>query len=166
MKKSKNVAILADTWYINKKLAGESVSVTLPNIEWLTQSIKAGGNMDIPLVGLTDALDCNVTTDGGVIESAIEPGLKTHEFRWAKSVVKNDGESSTVGCKAFLKMTSKNIPEQAIEEQEATESSYDFSVARYQLYEDGKEVFLYDKISGILRIDGTDYGKSINDILY
>ena len=166
MKKSKNVAILADTWYINKKLAGESVAVTLPNVEWLTQSIKAGGNMDIPLIGLTDALDCNVTTDGGVLKTVIKPGLKSHEFRWAKEIVKSDGSTKTVGCKAFLKMMSKNIPEQAIEEQEAMESSYDFSVSRYQLYEDGKEVFLYDKIAGTLRIDGTDYGKSIKNILY
>lgn len=166
MKKNKNVAVLADTWYINKKLAGEGVSVTLPGIEWLTQSIKAGGNIDIPLVGMTDALDCNVTTDGGILENAIMPGLQTHEFRWAKEIVKTDGTTDTVGCKAFLKMMSKNIPEQAVEEQETMESSYDYSVSRYQLYEDGKEKFLYDKLAGTLRIDGKDYGAKINNILY
>lgn len=166
MKKNKNVAVLADTWLINKKLAGEGVTVTLPSIEWLTQSIKAGGNIDIPLIGMTDALDCNVTTDGGVLVSAIKPGLKSHEFRWAKEIVQKDGTTKTVGCKAFLKMMSKNIPEQAVEEQEAMESSYDYSVSRYQLYEDGKEKFLYDKLAGTLRIDGKDYGKKIKNLLY
>ena len=29
MKKNKNVAVLADTWLIDKKLAGEGVTVTL-----------------------------------------------------------------------------------------------------------------------------------------
>lgn len=165
MKKNKNVAVLADTWYIEKSLAAEGVSVTLPSIEWLTQSIKAGGNIDVPLVGMTDALDCNVTTDGGVLVSAVKPDLRTHEFRWAKEVLKTDGTIKTVGCKAFLKMMSKNIPGQDVEEQEAMESSYDYSVSRYQLYEDGKEKFYYNKLTGTLRIDGKDYGNSLKNLL-
>ena len=166
MKINKDVAVLADTWYADKKLVDENISVTFPNIEWITQQIKSGGNIDIPLIGVTDALDCNITTAGGINTAAIKPGTQTHEFRWVKTIVdKNNGTTKNVGCKAFLKMMSKNIPEITVEVPEAQESSYDFSVTRYQLYEDGVEKFLIDKITGACRIDGIDYGSKIRNML-
>ena len=166
MNKDKNVAILADTWYINHTLVGEDVTVTLPSIEWLTQSIKAGGNIDIPLYGLTDAIDTNVTNDGEFVAAAVTPGTQLHEFRWVKTVVnKTTGDTEEIGCKAFLKLQSKNIPEIGSEPQEAGEGSYDFSTLRYQLYENGVEKFLYDKLTGDLRIDSKDYGNKLKQYL-
>ncbi len=166
MRLDKNGGVLADTWYIDSKLVGEGVKITLPNLEWLTQSIKANGNMDIPLAGLTDALDCNITTDGGIIPAAVKPGMQSHECRWVKTVIDKNGSTKEVGCKAFLKMISKNIPEQAVEEQEAMESSYDYSVSRYQLFENGVEKVLIDKIAGVFKINGTNYAKSLDNYLY
>lgn len=168
MKLNKNAAILADTHYIEKKLVGENVNVTLPSVEWLTQAIKAAGNADVPLYGLTDNLEANVTTDGTNDKTGayIKPGLRKHEFRWVKAVVKKDGTTSNVGCKAFTKMLSKNIPEIGVEPQEATEGSYDYTVMRYQYYEDGKEVFCIDKLAGICRIGGKDYSEKLKNYLY
>lgn len=168
MKKNKNVAVLANTHYIDKKQVGENVSVTLPSIEWLTQQIKGTGNIDIPLVGLTDALDCNVTTDGTSSTETgkyIKPGVRSHEFRWVKSVVKPNGVAEEIGCKAFLKMMSKNIPEIASEVQEAQESSFDYSVLRYSYYENGKQIFLLDKLTGDCIIDGVNYGNRLKKFL-
>lgn len=167
MKKNKNVAVLADTHYIDKKLVGENVSVTLPAVEWLTQQIKGAGNIDVPLVGLTDALDANVTTDGTSTDTAnyIKPGVRSHEFRWVKTVVRPNGVTENVGCKAFLKMASKNIPENAVEVQEATECSYDYSVFRYNYYENGKQIFLLDKLTGDCIIDGVNYGNNLKKFL-
>lgn len=168
MKKSKNVAVLADTHLVNKRIVGEDVDITLPSVEWLTQTIKAGGNADIPLYGLTDNLDANVTTDGTNTDTKelIKHGLNSHEFRWIKSIIDKNGTSKNVGCKAFLKMFSKNISEQAIKPQEQGEASYDFSVMRYQYYEDGKELFCIDKTTGTCRIDGIDYGEKLKNFLY
>lgn len=168
MKKNKNVAILANTHLIDKKIVGENVKITLPSVEWLTQSINAGGNADIPLYGLTDNLEANVTTDGTNTDTKklIKPGLNSHEFRWVKEIIDKNGNAKNVGCKAYLKMFSKNIPEQSIEAQEQGEASYDFVVMRYQYYEDGKEVFLIDKTTGTCRIGGTDYGDKLKKFLY
>lgn len=169
MQLNKNVAVVADTWYENKKLAGENVNITLPSIEWMTQQIKtAGGNVDIPLTGLTDALTCNVSGDGvnSKMKKAITPGLNQHEFRWVKTIVKKDGSVTNIGCKAFLKMMSLNIPEVGVEPEEAQESSYDYSVIRYHLYEDGKEVFLIDKLNGTCRINGKEYNTKQKNYLY
>ena len=64
-----------------------------------------------------------------------------------------------------MKLQSKNIPEIGIEPQEAGEGSYDFSTLRYQLYENGVEKFLYDKLTGDLRIDSKDYGNKLKQYL-
>lgn len=167
MKKNKNVAVLADTHYIDKRLVAENVSVTLPSVEWLTQQIKGTGNIDVPLVGLTDALDANVTTDGTSTDTTnfIKPGVRKHEFRWVKKVVKTNGVSEDIGCKAFLNMASKNIPEIAVEPQEAGESSYDYSVFRYSYYENGKQIFLLDKLTGDCIINGVNYGNKLKKFL-
>lgn len=167
MNKSKNVAVLADRWKIEKEVQADSVKVTLPSVEWLTQQIKAGGNIDIPLVGFTDSLDVNVTTDGMTenAANAIRPGIRSHEFDWVKTIVKPDGTTSDVGCKAFLDMMSKNIPEISVEEQESQEASFDYSATRYQYFENGVEIFLIDKIKRQCIIGGVDYGSKIEKYL-
>lgn len=170
MRIEQTAGIIANSWYEDKKLTGENVNITLPSVEWVTQTIKmAGGEVDIPLFGISGALSCNVTTSGAkygtTIKRAIKPGLHDHEFRWVKKVVKPDGSTKDVGCKAFLQMMSLNIPELGIEKEEAEEQSFDYSVLRMRIYEDGEEVMLIDKKTGKFRVGGIEYNTKMQNYL-
>ena len=48
---------------------------------------------------------------------------------------------------------------------EASSNELTFTVMRYQLFVDGEELFLVDRLAGIVRVAGTDYTKTMNSLL-
>ena len=163
---NKNGPILASKVLCDKAVVAEDVKFTLPEVTFQTVEFQAMGTMELP-IPLTDALEAGITSIGFDKGFYKMLGLesKTFEFRYVQNVVKPSGEQVKVGCKAFIKGVAKNIPGGDLEIGSSFEGAITIAVTRYQLYVDGKEVVLIDKLKGINKINGKDYAKEINSLL-
>lgn len=159
--------VVADTVYADKVLVAKDVSFTLPGIEFITADVQAMGTMTVPLIGLMENLELTVTKIG------VDNGLsrlnrlqkQNLEFRWVQSVISSDGSQSTEGCKAFVRTIPSNIPEIGVEVGSATEVETTYNVTRLQIYAAGAELMCVDRLNQILRVNGKDYYKSIDNLL-
>lgn len=160
-------AVVADTVYADGGLVAKDVAFTLPGIEFLTADVQAMGNMSVPLIGLIENMELAITKIG------IDRGLsrmnrlkkQNFEFRWVQNVVKADGSTGTEGCKAFVRTMPGSVPETGVEVGSASELENTYNVTRMQIYVAGVEVLCVDRLSQILRIDGVDYMRAINNLL-
>lgn len=161
-----NGPILASKVLCDKDVVAENVKFTLPEITFQTAEFQALGALELPMP-LTDALEAGVTHIGFDKGFYKMLGLesKTFEFRFVQNVTKPSGEQQKVGCKAFIKGIAKNIPGGDLELGSTFEGAITIAVTRYQLFVDGKEVHLVDKLKNILKINGKDYAKEINNLL-
>lgn len=147
------------TTYEDGVLTGRDVAIDLPEIVPATADIKLMGTYTMSIWSQIEHMVATITkigVDKGLAKS-IGPGQKTIEARWAQSCIDTDGKSRTVGCKAFLTGECSKIPGISLEVGSAIELPVEFGLRRYNLFVDGKEVFLVDRIAGICRINGVDY---------
>ncbi len=157
---------LATKVLCDKVVVAEDVKFTLPEVTYQTVEHQALGKIEIP-IPLTDAMEAGITYigfDKGLFKML---GLesKTFEFRYVQNETKKSGEQVNKGCKAFIKGVAKGLPGGDLEIGSSFEGAITIAVMRYQLYVDGKEVVLIDKLKGILRINGKDYAKSIKSLI-
>lgn len=150
MKKNKQIAVLADTWHINKSLFAEDVEIKLPELEWKTASVGAGGEMDVPLPGLTDALQTDITIpqNGAELKEAMWTGQKEHQFRWIKKKLKTDGTTEEIVCSATIVGHAMNVPGDDLKVGEGAENTLSIATEKYYRYENGKCLFKYNKLTG------------------
>ena len=157
---------LATKVLCDKEVVAEDVKFTLPEVTFQTVEHQALGKIEVP-IPLTDAMEAGVTYIGfnkGLYKML---GLEsnTFEFRFVQNETKKSGEQKNIGCKAFIKGIAKGIPGGDLEIGSSFEGAITIAVMRYQLYVDGKEVVLVDKLKGILKINGKDYAKEINSLI-
>jgi P2 family phage contractile tail tube protein len=159
--------VVADTFYVDNALAARDVGFTLPEIVPATASVQAMGTFDIPVWQLLENMELTVTKIGIDLgmRKMFKPTPQNLEARWAQTVTDADGATKNVGCKAFVKGTPNKIPGIGIAMGEASENECTYTVTRYQLIVDGQEIFLIDRLAGIVRINGTDYAASLNNLL-
>ena len=159
--------VIADTVYADNTLVAKDVGFTLPGINFLTGTVKAMGDMEVPLIGLLENMQVTITKIG------VDKGLgsmnrlekQNLEFRWVQSVVKADGSASSQGCKAFVRTLPAGFPELGVEVGESTEAENTYNVTRVEIYVSGKEIVYVDRLAGILRINGKDYYGAIANLL-
>lgn len=159
--------VVADTVYADNVLVAKDTSFTLPGLEFMTADVQAMGNMTVPLIGLLENMELAITKIG------IDNGLgrmnrlqkQNFEFRWVQNVVKSDGSTGVEGCKAFVRTMPGAISELGVEVANATENENTYNVTRMQVYANGVEIMCVDRLSQILRINGKDYMKEINNLL-
>lgn len=160
-------SVVADSVYADKVLVARDVSFTLPGLEFMTADVQAMGNMTVPLVGLLENMELSITKIG------IDKGLsrmnrlekQNFEFRWVQNVVKSDGSMKSEGCKAFVRTMPGSVPGLGIEVGSPTEHENTYNVTRMQVYANGEEILLVDRLSQILRINGKDYMAQIRNLL-
>lgn len=160
-------AVVADTVYCDNMLAAKNVSVSLPEITFSTAEINAMGTIELPLVGLIDAMEASITkvgTDLGLIKM-LTPEKHSIEVRFVQNSISADGKSMPEGCKTFLTGIPKSIPGVSIEVGNASENEVSLAVTRYQLYVNGEELLCIDKLNSICRINGKDYFADIAQYL-
>lgn len=160
-------AVLANTVYKDGELVAKDVTVTLPNINYLTAEHKAMGTVELPVLGQIEAMEAAVTKkgyDSGLAKLA-RPEAMNLEFRFVQDVIDSDNVSKPEGCKAFLRAVPKTLPGGDLEPGNVGDTQVTFAVTRYQLIVGGEELCLIDQLKGIQRIYGTDYAKSINSLL-
>ena len=159
--------VTADTVYSHNVLVAKDTSFTLPGLEFMTADVQAMGNMSVPLIGLLENMELTVTKIG------IDNGLgrmnrlekQNLEFRWVQTVIKSDGSTSVEGCKAFVRTMPGSFPETGVEVGSAPEQENTYNVTRMQIYANGTEILCVDRLSQILRVNGVDYMKKINNLL-
>lgn len=163
----KKGAIVGATAYADNVLVAEDVTLSLPAVTPKTQTFSAMGDIELPLP-LYEAMEATVNKigiDKGFIR-LLAPKKRKFEFRWAQTVVKPDGTQKVEGCKAFITGVPKVIfPGGDIAPGENYEGAIPIAVTRYQLYVNGEEKILIDKLKGQVKVDGNDYAKSIKNLL-
>lgn len=161
-----NGPILASKVLVNGEEVAENVTITLPEVNFQTVEFKALGSMELP-VPLTDALQATINSvglDKGLFK-AMKLENQTYEFRFVQNVTKKSGEQFSMGCKAFLKAIPQNLPGGDLEVGSNFEGAINLAVTRYQLYVDGSEKILIDKLKNILKINGHDYAQRVTSLI-
>lgn len=160
-------AVLANTVYRDGELVAKDVTVTLPSVNYITAEHNALGKIELPMLGQIEAMEASVTKKGydvGLAKLAT-PEAMNLEFRFVQDVIGADNVAKPEGCKAFMRCVPKTLPGSDLEPGAVGETQVTFAVTRYQLIVGGDEVCLIDQLSGIQKINGRDYAKSINSLL-
>lgn len=152
--------IVADTVYSDGKLVARDVAITLPEVVPITADLQAMGTMTMPIWQLLENMETAITkigVDMG-LRTLIKPDMKPLEIRFVQTVTDANGVTKNVGCKAFIKGIPNKIPGIGITVGEASEGETTLMTTRYGLFVDGEEMFLIDRLAGVNRIAGVDYG--------
>lgn len=162
-----NGPVVADTVYCDNKLVARDVSATLPEVTATTADVQAMGTLSLPIWQLIENMETAITKIGVDLgfASLIKPDMKAIELRWVQTVTDANGITKNVGCKAFIKGVPNKIPGVGLEIGSAIEGEVTLTTTRYNLFVDGKEICLIDKLSGICRINGKDYAGDIGSML-
>lgn len=159
-------AVLATKVLCGNDTVAEDVTISLPDITFKTVEVPGLGSIEVPTC-LTDNLQATVTAigmDKGFFKML---GLesKSFEFRFVKNKLDTSGDTGIVGYKAFLRCIPSNIPGGGVEPGSSWSGDVTLTTTRYQLYADGVEQILIDKLKGICKINGTDYAKDMQNLL-
>lgn len=151
--------VIGTTAYSEGKLVARDTAITLPEVTPVTAELAAMGTLSLPIWQLLENMEAAITkigTDMG-LRSLIKPDMKPLEFRWVQTVTDANGNTKNVGCKAFIKGIPNKIPGIGITTGEASENECTIATTRYNLFVDGVEMFLIDRLAGIVRIAGKNY---------
>ena len=158
--------VIGTTVYSNGKLVARDTAITLPEITPVTADLAAMGTFSLPIWQLLENLETAITKIGADmgLRELITPDMKPLEFRWVQTVTDANGTTRNVGCKAFIKGIPNKIPGIGVTVGEASENETTIATTRYNLFVDGAEMFLVDRLAGIVRIAGKNYA-DINSLL-
>jgi phage tail tube protein FII len=158
--------VIGTTVYSNGKLVARDTAITLPEITPVTADLAAMGTFSLPIWQLLENLETAITKIGADmgLRELITPDMKPLEFRWVQTVTDASGATRNVGCKAFIKGIPNKIPGIGLTVGEASENETTIATTRYNLFVDGQEMFLVDRLAGIVRIAGKNYA-DMNSLL-
>lgn len=159
--------VVADTVYVDNVLVARDVSITLPEITPVSVDVQATGTLSLPVWQLLENLEQSITKIGldKGLRALIKPEPLSLESRFVQTVTDANGNTRNVGCKAFTRGIPNKIPGIGIAMGESSENECTQTLTRYQLFVDGEEMFLVDKLAGIVRIAGKDYAQELNNLL-
>lgn len=158
--------VIGVTVYSENKLVARDTAITLPEVTPVTADLQAMGTFSLPIWQLLENMETAITKIGvdlGLRE-LITPAMKPLEFRWVQTVTDASGTTRNVGCKAFIKGIPNKIPGIGITMGEASENECTIATTRYNLFVDGQEMFLIDRLAGIVRIANKNYAE-LNSLL-
>ena len=157
------------TAYIEGELVARNTTITLPEITHVTATVQTAlGEHEVPLFGLVESMEATIKKIGADLGLAKALGMetKTFEFRWVQQVTPINEQDRIEGCKAFIRGIPKVVvPSIEISPGESVEVDIPLSVTRYQLFVNGNELLMVDKMAGICKINGVDYAASLNSLL-
>lgn len=148
---------------------GDTTSVQLPSIEYLTDSIKGAGilgEVDWPTLGQVGSMSLSISIrvtneDFGALAKA-----KNLEIRWITDAFDTTEVKTGVNLnKAFISCIPKKIDEGKIEPGSAMDGSFEYEVYAYKRILNGKEILNIDKFNGIFTINGEAVTDNLNDFL-
>ena len=151
--------VIGVTVYSENKLVARDTAITLPEITPLTADLAAMGTFSLPIWQLLENMETAITKIGADLglREIIKPDMKPLEFRWAQTVTDANGKTKNIGCKAFIKGIPNKIPGISLVVGEASENECTIATTRYNLFVDGQEMLLVDRLAGVVRIAGKNY---------
>lgn len=158
--------IVANTLYVDDVLVGRDISATLPDIEFMTATVQARGEWEIPIQTLFSAIELAITRVGMAENGGklMETGMRRIELRNVQSKTGVDGTSGNQSIKVFATGLSKTLPGGDIAIGEAIEQEFTYSLKRYQVFVDGVELLCIDR-TGPCRINGKDITSGVESLL-
>ena len=154
-------AVTGTTVYVNGQLKARNTTITLPEVTHVIATVQTSlGEHEVPLYGLIESMETTIQkigVDYGLVDM-IAMSQMTYEFRWKHQVTKADGSNTVEGCKAFIRGVPKiAVPQIELSVGENVELDIPLATSRYQLFANGQEICLIDKLAGICKIGGIDY---------
>ena len=148
--------VIGSTVYIDNELKARDVSVTLPEITPTTADVQALGTMTVPVWQLLENMEMTFTKIGVDLgfRSCLKAGMTALEVRFAQPIIGAQGDKKPAICKAFCRGMLGSIPGIGLEVGSTIESEITFHLTRYQLFIEGQEAILVDRLAGIVRIGG------------
>lgn len=146
-------------------------SATLPNIQFLTQTMSGagiGGNIEAVMAGHVDAMNLtlNFTTVSEETMRLTSPRLHQIDLRVAQQ--DEDQVSGTIGVKAYkhvFKVIPKTYNGGSVAPAQASSGSGEYAVRYWAIFVDGKKTTEIDPMNNICIIDGIDYCEPVRKAL-
>ncbi|MCU7378126.1 phage major tail tube protein [Clostridiales Family XIII bacterium ASD5510] len=159
--------ILGATVYSDNILVARDCEFELPEIAPATADIQASGTLSLPIIQLIDNMEATIKkigVDAG-LRKMIQFRSQQLEVRFVQQIVKTNGMTTEIGCKAFIRGIPSKIPGLSGKVGEAVEAEAVYNLLKYQLYADGVEQWCVDRTAGVIRIAGVDYAEKMNSLL-
>ncbi len=154
-----NGPVVGDTVRAEGELVARDTGVTLPSVVPKTVDVSAMGTLTMPIWQLIENMEATITKIGVDLglRSLLKPGMISLEVRWVQTVTDANGQTRNVGCKAFLRGMVANLPEIGLEVGSVGEHGIPVMLTRYNLFVDGEEMWLIDRLAGKVRIFGVEH---------
>lgn len=146
-------------------------NVTPPNIEFLTQTITGagiGGSIEAVIIGMTNAMTCTMNFRS-VTDSATKlasPVKHTLDLRVAEQYWETVAVEKQIHADRFVMVVvPKNTSVGQVSPATTAAVSGEYTVYRYEAYDDGVELWCIDPFNYVCRINGVDYSADIRAAL-
>lgn len=161
----KTVSVLATKLLVNNVEVGRDIPVTLPSVTFQTVDMVAMGTQSFPIPFLLDAMEASVTAQGVNENTGRLAEGGNFEVRFAQMALNRFGGKRLYGCKAFFTGETMAIPGFENTVGEATDNEFTYSIIKYRLLVDGKEMLNIDRVNNIIVLNDRDYSKEIEQFL-
>ena len=162
---------LYDKKHGGTKFLSDTVTVTYPDLELLTETLKGAGlngELDLPTYGQFGSMEVEVAHNGLNANIVKLFGMETQylEHRWASQVLNSEtGESEVVGKKIIWRGIPKKLGIGSIEPNKAEEPSSTFELTYMKYLIAGVVVLEIDKLNDVFKANGVDYSSAVRNVL-
>lgn len=149
--------------------AGDTTSVQLPSIEFLTDTIKGSGisgEVDFPTYYQTASMVTGINLRASSEATTELIAADEIEIRWVTDCFDTNNVKVGINAhKAFIKGALKKFDEGKLENGAAQDGSLEYETFVYKRVINGKEVLHIDKFNGIFSINGINMLDNIKSAL-
>lgn len=153
------------------KLLADTTSITFPDLELLSETLKGAGingEIDLPTLNQIGSLVTEISQNGLSKDVVRVFRMKSQhlEARWASQQLNSTtGAAEVVGKKVIFKGIPKKLGIGSLEANKAEEASIAIETT-YMKYVIGNDVmFEIDKLNDVFIVDGTDYSAAIRALV-
>lgn len=163
----KKGAILATSVYIDGLLCADDAEITPPDVEFMTTTLQASGELEVPLQGLINSMELTISTQGisNRMSKLAQPQMHKIVCNAVQQVIGIDGTVINEQVKYTFKGFGKKVPSTATKQGEASSQEYVVSVSSYKAVVGGEVITNVDKLTGDCTIHGVNYGIGVRVLL-
>ena len=163
----KNLPVIANAVYDDGVLVGQNVKYTCPLPKWQTVDIEANGTYTVPLVGRADNMQLSITHVGVDKAWAKTNTPENHKFEFRNVQPATDVNGTTIekSVKMFVNTGAPSVSDIGVELGSASELENTYPVTRIAVYVEGEEIYMFDRLTGTLRVNGKDYSSKVQSML-
>ena len=164
---TKKGAILATSVYIDGLLCADDAEITPPDVEFMTATLQASGEIEVPLAGLLNSMELGINTQGisNRMSRLAQPQKHKIVVNAVQQVVGIDGLTYNEQVKYTFTGFGKKVPSTATKQGEASTQEYTVSVISYKAVVGGEVITNVNKLTGDCTVNGVNYGIGIRALL-